>query len=180
MSKWRKFWALSREERWLLLEALVLLPAAKRALRLGALRHLPRSASNLRPSAAADFGPQAGHELAGAQMVEKAQRVASVVAAAARNGPFRASCLEQSIALLWLLGRRGIPARLRIGVRKQREELEAHAWVESGGVVLNDSADVSERYRPFEGDLAALVSFQPDQPTHAAYPRENVKDGRSN
>jgi len=89
-------------------------------------------------------------------MIEKAQGVARVVAAAARNGPFRASCLEQSVALLWLLGRRGIPARLRIGVRKEHEELEAHAWVELGGVVLNDSADVGERYRPFEGDLAEL------------------------
>jgi Transglutaminase-like superfamily len=66
--------------------------------------------------------------------------------------------------LLWLLNRRGIPARLRIGVRKEEGELEAHAWIESGGVVLNDTADVSERYRPFEGDLAELVPFQASQP----------------
>jgi Transglutaminase-like superfamily len=148
--KWQKFRALSREDRWLLLQALVLLPVAKRALRLSGLRYLTRST--------------AGHEPPGAQRAAEAQRVTRMVAAAARNGPWQATCLEQSVVLLWLLGRRGIPAQLRIGVRKQLEALEAHAWVESGGVVLNDSADVSERYRPFEGDLAALVPFQPDQP----------------
>jgi Transglutaminase-like superfamily len=156
VSNWQKFWALSREERWLLLKALVLLPVAKRALRLGALRHLPRSTPRIRP--------QPGHEPAGAQGAEEARRVARMVSAAARNGPWRPTCLEQSVVLLWLLARQGIPAQLRIGVRKQPEALEAHAWVESGGVVLNDSADVSERYQPFEGDLATLVPFQPDQP----------------
>ncbi len=133
---------MSREERWLLLEALVLLPAAKRAVRMGALRYLPRPA----PAGAAE----------GARAMEQAQRVARMVAAAARNGPWRTTCLEQSLVLLWLLNRRAIPARLRIGVRKQGEELEAHAWIESHGIVLNDSADVSERYQPFEGDLAEL------------------------
>jgi Transglutaminase-like superfamily len=153
VSKWQRFWALSREERWLLLKALVLLPVARRALRLGALRHLPRSTR-----------PQAGAERPGAQGPEEAQRVTRMVAAAARNGPWRPTCLEESVVLLWLLARQGIPAQLRIGVRKQLEALEAHAWVESGGVVLNETADVSQRYQPFEGDLATLASFQPDQP----------------
>ncbi len=146
MSKWKKFCALPHEERWLLLKALVLLPAARRALRSGALRYLRRTASG-------GEAPQ-GHAL------EEAQRVAKLVGAAARHGPWRPTCLEQSVVLLWLLDRQGIPARLRIGVRKQDVELEAHAWIESGGVVLNDAADVSERYRPFEGDFADLASFR--------------------
>jgi hypothetical protein len=162
MAKWQKFRALSRQERWLLLKALVLLPAARRALRLGALRYLPRTATSGGPPAA--------------QTLEAAQRVAKMVGAAARHGPWRPTCLEQSLVLLWLLDRRGIPAQLRIGVRKDAGELEAHAWIESGGVVLNDTADVSNRYRQFEGDLAELASFQPGQ---ARRGRRIFEDGRN-
>jgi len=37
-----------------------------------------------------------------------------------------------------------------IGVRKATGRFEAHAWVELRGVVLNDSADVRERFAAFD------------------------------
>lgn len=72
---------------------------------------------------------------------------------AARYCPGGASCLVRSLALLALLRRRGIAAELRIGVGRTTPGLEAHAWVESGGVPLNDTADVAARYAPFSGSL---------------------------
>ena len=40
------------------------------------------------------------------------------------------TCLTESLALFGLLRRQGIDARFRIGVRKEGEQLAAHAWIQ--------------------------------------------------
>lgn len=82
--------------------------------------------------------------------------IARMEAAAGRHLPFQPNCLEQSLTLWWLLRRRGIPADLRIGVRKDAASFEAHAWVESGGTVLSESGDEHTNYVPFEGAIHSL------------------------
>lgn len=88
-----------------------------------------------------------------------AGRIAQLLAGVARRVPFRTTCLERSAALLWMLRRRGIGAELCIGARKQERALEAHAWVECAGEVLNDEPGVRQRYAIFEGPLPARVRF---------------------
>lgn len=44
----------------------------------------------------------------------------------------RASCLRQSLLVWWFLRRRGLGAKLRIGVNN-REEFLANGWVELEG-----------------------------------------------
>lgn len=80
---------------------------------------------------------------------ERALRVAELVDVASRQGPFRAPCLPRSLVLWGLLRKRGMDARLRIGVRRGPNGFDAHAWVEHDGAVLNDRPDVAERYKPF-------------------------------
>ncbi len=82
--------------------------------------------------------------------VNQAHVAAKMVTAAAQRGPFRASCLPQSLVLWWLLRRQGIDNKLRFGVRKNPDRLEAHAWVELSNTVLNDRADISRRFLPFK------------------------------
>ena len=65
---------------------------------------------------------------------------------AASQGPCRANCLKQSLALWWLLRLTGIESALRIGVRKGPVGVEAHAWIECRGPPLNDREDVSIRF----------------------------------
>ena len=49
----------------------------------------------------------------------------------------RATCLPQAIAAEALLTRGGLPADLRIGVKKTSDgKLAAHAWVESNGRIV--------------------------------------------
>ena len=49
----------------------------------------------------------------------------------------RATCLPQAIAAEALLTRGGLPAGLRIGVKKTPDgKLTAHAWVESNGQIV--------------------------------------------
>ncbi|MES2937369.1 MAG: lasso peptide biosynthesis B2 protein [Pseudomonadota bacterium] len=79
----------------------------------------------------------------------RARALGELVNLAARRGPFPASCLTRSLVLQWLLRRHGIAAQLRIGVRRLQGPLDAHAWVEYGGVPVNDRADVANDYAVF-------------------------------
>ena len=56
-----------------------------------------------------------------------------------------ATCLTQALATQTLLTKSGYRADLRIGVLKTKEgQLEAHAWVESGGkIVIGDLPDLA-------------------------------------
>lgn len=69
------------------------------------------------------------------------------VALAATWSPLRAMCLEQSLVILWALRRRGVDARLQLGV--QQYPFCAHAWVEYEGRPLNDQPENLKLYRTF-------------------------------
>jgi hypothetical protein len=58
------------------------------------------------------------------------------------------NCLSRSLALFWLLRRAGYDAELQLGVSLAGGAFAAHAWVVSGGRVLNDTEDVATRYAP--------------------------------
>lgn len=60
--------------------------------------------------------------------------------------PIKTTCLPRSLTLWTLLNRHGLPAQFCIGVGKQGDDFAAHAWVESDGVVLNDTPDHVARY----------------------------------
>jgi hypothetical protein len=74
--------------------------------------------------------------------------VARLVAAAARHGPYRATCLPTAVVLQSILKRHGMAATLRLGVRRRAGALEAHAWVEHGNNPLIESG-ISDGFSPF-------------------------------
>jgi hypothetical protein len=76
-----------------------------------------------------------------------------VTSAVARRWPGGALCLQRSLVLLWLLRRRGVSSKLRIGVKKSPEALLAHAWVEVAGQPIGDSSGSPfhiEQFAPLE------------------------------
>jgi len=75
------------------------------------------------------------------------KEIAARLSAAASWTPLRTECLEQSLALLWILRRQGVAAHLRIGV--QPFPFFAHAWVEHRGTPINDTVEKLKLYRPF-------------------------------
>ena len=81
---------------------------------------------------------------------------AHIVNAADRHGPIHPSCLVKSLTLWWLLGRQGITSELRVGVRKEGGNLEAHAWVEREGIALNEPEERHHHYAAFDAALASL------------------------
>jgi hypothetical protein len=77
-----------------------------------------------------------------------ADRIAWAVETASRHTPGLKTCLTQALAAHVLLARRGYPALLRLGVAKgEREQFQAHAWVESEGKIMIGGSEL-ERYTP--------------------------------
>ncbi len=125
MPRLHRFLALPWRARLLFLEAVFLMIATRLALwlrPLGSVRHAiermsRRPASNDRRETVRPSG------------IVRAVRQASVVVPAS-------SCLTEALTTQIMLGRRGLRSTLRIGVRRDGEALEAHAWLERGGAVL--------------------------------------------
>lgn len=83
------------------------------------------------------------------------ERTLRVVRAAARYGAGHPTCLEQSLALWWLLGRQGIASSVRIGAQKPAGRFQAHAWVECDGVALSGGDEPHEHYAAFDTTFPA-------------------------
>ena len=146
IAKLAKFRRLSRADRALVLRALAILPATALGLRLIGLKRVQAALGLLSPARPAIDASDAA---------AIARRVARWVAAAARQGPYRAKCLPTALALQSMLRRHGIEADLRLGVRRWSGRLEAHAWVEHRGEPLIDAADVAERFPAFAEAIGA-------------------------
>jgi hypothetical protein len=86
------------------------------------------------------------------------RQVSRAVAVAARNGLRTPNCLRSSVVLNYMLRRRGYDSELRIGVRRQGELFEAHAWVELAQRVVNDTQDVAQRFTPV-AELSGAIPF---------------------
>lgn len=135
--KLARFLALPAAEKAVLLRAMYWLPVTVLTLRLGGLRGPSRAAGVRAPT---PLPPE---------------RIAQLVALAARHGLARGNCLSQSLTLQRLLD--GAAAtQLRIGARRGPAGLEAHAWIEHEGRPLNDTADVAQRFTPFPALPSAL------------------------
>lgn len=143
MGSWSKLQYLSWSERWLFVQALLLLPLTALALQLFGFRRLQCALASLAPT-------EQVSEQEVDTLVEQAYVTTKLVKAAAWYGPYHANCLQQSLVLWWLLRRQEIETDIRIGVRKEIIPFEAHAWVEYLGLVLNDSNDVYQRFAVFD------------------------------
>lgn len=158
METWRKFCRKSGFEQKLAVEAAATLTATWTGLRLMGYRRWRNLLARFLP------GPkqQAANQVSidSNTQEEESRTIARMGAAAARHIPLETNCLEQSLTLWWLLRRRGYPADLRIGVRKDTGRFEAHAWVEVNGVVLSEAGNVHTHFVPLEGAVHSLETQQ--------------------
>jgi transglutaminase superfamily protein len=141
MSRLARLRLLSWPERRTLLGALAALPAIALALRLLGLRRVQTALAWLAPAARDATALDARADVGS---------IARIVDVAARHGPWKARCLPRSLALQWLLRRRGIETALRVGVRKTSGAIEAHAWLEHRGAPLIDDRGVHGLYAAFD------------------------------
>jgi len=125
---------------------LMLLPALALALRLAGLRRVYGTLKQLSRGAA----PTESASTEAESTSTEAERVAAAVVHVNRRVlPYQSRCLLESLAIWWLLRRRGIAADLVLGVRTIMGPFEAHAWVEHKGRPLNDIPSVRSVYESF-------------------------------
>lgn len=143
----RRFSALAPPARLIFLQAAALLPLISLGLRFrGFLKtrtFLQKHISGAGRQPASDTG-------------HSVDLTVRIVRAALRHSLPRPTCLQESLVLWSLLGRQGIASELRVGVRKQGDKFEAHAWVERDGVALNEPEALHEHYAAFDAALASI------------------------
>lgn len=117
-------------ERSLLLEAFILLGAARSCVLLFPMKWLVKTLGNHMKDDQTPLAPKA---------VETARMVGRTVRSAAAWTPWESACLPQAVAAKWMLKRRRIPATVYLGVMKDEtkpEKMAAHAWLRCGGLIL--------------------------------------------
>ena len=135
---------LDRDARRFVLQALVLLPLVTLSLKVSGLKVTQGKLSRWLPIRVNGDRPDEREQL------ERVRTIAQSVRIAAKYCQPWAKCLQKSLVLWSLLARQGIESDLRIGVRRENGEFQAHAWVEWQGFALNDARDVRDRYSTFE------------------------------
>lgn len=146
MGAWKRFWNLSRRDRRMILEAAVVVVASRVGLRLAGYRRWKSFVGRSSSLQASGAGSCARDHLV---------RMAD---AAARNLFFRATCLERSFGLWWLLRSRGFDAEIQIGGRRAGDRFEAHAWVECASNPADDANGEEPSFAVFRDAGAARQS----------------------
>jgi Transglutaminase-like superfamily len=144
----RRFSALERPAQNLFLRAVVLLPLVNMSLRWRGFQATQAALQR--------FLSNTTQERDAACVSRNTAVTAHMVNAADRHGLVHPSCLAKSMTLWWLLGRQGISSHLRVGIRKEKEKFEAHAWVERDGAALNEPDEHHHHYAAFDAALSAL------------------------
>jgi hypothetical protein len=140
MMRIHKFLRLPWEDRLLLIESAFLLAAIRVGLRLLPFKKLLGFLARATPSRPS---------LRDSDKVFS-DKVAWALGVARHYLPGVYTCLVQALAAKVIFGRRGHPARLRIGVeRNEAEEFRAHAWVEHEGRVVVGGEEELTRYALF-------------------------------
>ena len=150
---WRKIRDLSCAELLILAQSAALFPALKLAQRWIRLDEL-----HARLTRMFGRGPRLSHPR---RRSVTADQVTRLVRVAAHRGLLRPSCLQHALVLRTQLHRHGFDAAIRFGVRKNGKALQAHAWVELDGRVLNDLPDIGEQYPPFERPVVSAQAKIP-------------------
>ena len=163
MSRFRKLQRLPADERWLLLQALVLLTLTALGVRAFGVGRWRRMLAKLTPfrrvrnpnSSIADQSQRSLPLQDSPATRQRVRVIARSLRIAAEHGIYHPNCLQRALVLWWLLGRNRIESEIRFGARKEEGQLVAHAWVECFGFALNESSDVCQHYSPFKSVAVA-------------------------
>ena len=159
---WKKF---SSYQRYLFLQALILLPLIHLSLNIWGFK---RTYSILRNIGIwkwgmgnGEWGIEKDENLISSQILT----TASMVKIAAKYYKW-ATCLRKSLALWFLLRRQGIQTELQIGTSFDEGDFQAHAWVEYQGYVVGDRQMVKQHFASFDhlnSNLSSqLPTYQPE------------------
>ncbi|MBF0549397.1 MAG: lasso peptide biosynthesis B2 protein [Deltaproteobacteria bacterium] len=124
----RKFATWSRNEQFILIEASLFLGLARLAIMVLPFRRIaPYLGQHMAVSS----------EAIDQENLTELRSIARAIDTASRHLPWECKCLTQAMAARVMLRRRRIPCTLYLGLAKdQNRNLQAHAWVRSGRLIL--------------------------------------------
>jgi len=125
------------------------------ALANRAFRHTPPGELPLLPPGT---GPDANKALTASQQA-LVNRVAYAVPIMGRRVPWRSDCVVQALAARRWLARGGIAADVCVGVRKDEQGFQAHAWLKVGKRVVTG------------GDISSYAELPPSPLPRGLFPR---------
>jgi hypothetical protein len=135
----RRLRDLSGGDAVVIIEVCLLLPLVQLAVRLAGLRRTARWVDGL-------IGRTKGVTPAILNAC-RIDRIAQVIRGTCGRWPIRATCVDQALVIVALLGRRYVPVVFCIGFRRGDSKVEGHAWVEHDGLPLAEIVDVAEMSR---------------------------------
>jgi hypothetical protein len=115
----RTLWRLSWQDRFILLEAFLLLAATRFVIAVLPFRNAAELAA----------WPVQQSAMFGGVALDRLKRVRWAIIAASRRVPWRALCFEQGLTAQCMLRRRGIASTLYYGAAQGESGLSAHVWV---------------------------------------------------
>lgn len=123
------------DQRWLFLEALVVIGAARLAIKLFTFQRLKRHLGTpLQDTETTPLDAATHTQLAA---------IGQAIRRAARIAPWHAMCYEQALTARWMLTRRRYRTVLYIGMRKgERVALEGHAWLRVGDYIVTGNTQL--------------------------------------
>lgn len=144
-----RFKQIDSSRRALLVEAVAYLLAARLALIFIPFPRLARRLGTFVPPT--DPRTAQAHGGATPDQTRLAEAIGWAVTRAARYLPFKAVCLPQAMAARVMLKRRGIGSVMHFGAAKGEDKLDAHAWLDAGGVEVTGY--------PVAGHFAEIACF---------------------
>jgi hypothetical protein len=103
------------------------------------------------PELQAFAAQSASHPPPAPEQTERLLHITRVAVDRARyNHLYPMTCLRRSLTLQKMLAKRWIAAELKIGVRKDDGQLEAHAWLEYQGRTLGEAEKITEKFSALE------------------------------
>ncbi len=144
----RKFFGLSRREKALFTEAVVLHLWVGLLLQVIPFRHIPVFFGSRQSDAPAREENQSRNTISG-QQAGLISLIKDAVSRAGNVSPWKNRCLVSSLAGRCMLRRRRIPSELSLGVTKEPGgRVLAHAWLTSGSLnIIEKGGDYTPMYR---------------------------------
>jgi hypothetical protein len=150
----QRYNALSLDARKLFRRAAILLPLVKASLRIRGYKNTQQWLQNI-------LDRRQISQLSTEQNIAGVEQTCRMVRSAEHYSLLPSTCLEQSLLLWYLLQDQGVAASMRIGVRKNGQLFEAHAWVEYCGTALNQTEEQHRHYAAFESEFPKTPAERP-------------------
>ena len=156
MTRFSRFWYLTRREKLFFLEAYILLLISNIGVKTVAFSHINSYLHHWNERRRKAIVPPSD--------IKNDIRLIDVSISRAANAfPWNSLCLSRSIAKLIMLRRRGIRAVLFAGVKSLKDSsLSAHAWVDAGDCVNGDNPD---RIESTEFTILVRIGLEPFPPS---------------